>query len=222
MRDWADEQDAWDAEQRRAHMATVGDVERIALEIAGDNDDRVLRLVAALDGRLREVESDADARILVLEERVDRLWREQYAVARDAIEAQDRVATLESRVAERASEIATENDDAAHRGIDALRADFEAMAERLLRAEAALVDAHRRLDVTAKRRAGDERDTRLLVERVASLERRLADIEERQDGGGDGGRLAETEDRVGRLAVQHAGLDQRLAEVEARQDGGRS
>lgn len=116
MRDWADEQDAWEAEQRRARVATVGDVREIALEIA------------------------------------------------------------------------TDNDDAAHRGIDALRADFEAMAERLLRAEAALVDAHRRLDVVAKRRAGDERDTRLLVERVASLERRLADIEERQDGGEDGGR----------------------------------
>jgi len=114
--DWQVEQDAWEVEERSERPATIGDVERIALEIAGDNDD------------------------------------------------------------------------AAHRGIDALRADFEAMAERLLRAEAALVDAHRRLDVVAKRRAGDERDTRLLVERVASLERRLADIEERQDGREDGGR----------------------------------
>ena len=106
MRDWAVEQDAWEAEKRRARVATIGDVERVALEIA------------------------------------------------------------------------TDNDDAAHRGIDLLRADFEAMAERLLRAEAALVDAHRRLDVTAKRRAGDERDTRLLVERVDALESRLAEVEE--------------------------------------------
>ena len=140
MRDWQVEQDAFAEEQRRAHMATVGDVERIALEIAGDNDDRILRLVAALDGRLREVESERHS--------VARLWET----------------------------------------VDRLRADFGAMAERLLRAEAALVDAHRRLDVVAKRRAGDERDTRLLVERVASLERRLADIEERQDGREDGGR----------------------------------
>ena len=111
VRDWAVEQDAWEAEKGRARVATIGDVERVALEIA------------------------------------------------------------------------TDNDEAAIRGIEALRADFGEMAERLLRAEAALVDAHRRLDVTAKRRAGDERDTRLLVERVASLERRLADVEERQDGG---------------------------------------
>ena len=106
MRDWAVEQDAWEAEKRRARVATIGDVERVALEIA------------------------------------------------------------------------TDNDDAAHRGIDALRADVEAMAERLLRAEAALVDAHRRLDVVAKRRAGDERDTRLLVERVDAMESRLAEVEE--------------------------------------------
>ena len=106
MRDWAVEQDAFAEEQRRAHMATIGDVERVALEIAADNDE------------------------------------------------------------------------AAHRGIDLLRADLGAMAERLLRAEAALVDAHRRLDVVAKRRAGDERDTRLLVERVDALESRLAEVEE--------------------------------------------
>ena len=106
MRDWAVEQDAWEAEKRRARVATIGDVQEIALEIA------------------------------------------------------------------------TDNDDAAHRGIDLLRADLGAMAERLLRAEAALVDAHRRLDVVAKRRAGDERDTRLLVERVDALESRLAEVEE--------------------------------------------
>ena len=34
MRDWADEQDAWEAEQQRARVATVGDVREIALEIA--------------------------------------------------------------------------------------------------------------------------------------------------------------------------------------------
>ena len=107
MRDWAVEQDAWEAEKRRARVATIGDVERVALEIA------------------------------------------------------------------------TDNDDAAHRGIDLLRADFEAMAERLLRAEAALVDAHRRLDVVAKRRAGDERDTRLLVERVEQVEREMAEVSAR-------------------------------------------
>ena len=92
----------------------------------------------------------------------------------DAEARRARVATLSD--VERASEIAAENVEAVHERI-------AAMAERLLRAEAALVDAHRRLDVVAKRRAGDERDTRLLVERVASLERRLADVEERQDGG---------------------------------------
>ena len=89
MRDWADEQDAWEAEKRRARVATIGDVREIALEVATDNDEALGRLVAALDGRLREIESERHS-VARLWETVDRL-RARFA------DLEDRVAELEGR-----------------------------------------------------------------------------------------------------------------------------
>lgn len=129
MTDWQVEQDAWEVEERSERPATIGDVDRIALEIAGDNDDRILRLVAALDGRLREVESERHS--------VARLWET----------------------------------------VDRLRADFGAMAERLLRAEAALVDAHRRQDGLGGRLPAAEREIGRLATRVAVLDEYLREAE---------------------------------------------
>jgi len=148
-RDWTDHADAWEAHVRDGEPATIGDVREIALEIAGDNDDSILRLVAALDGRLREIESERHS--------VARLWE----------------------------------------AVDRLRADFGAMADRLERAEAALVDAHRRQDGLGGRLPAAEREIGRLATRVAVLEEYLREAEawigeRRQE---DRARVAELEGR---------------------------
>ena len=129
MRDWAVEQDAWEAEKRRARVATIGDVERVALEIATDNDDAAHRGIDLLradfeamaerhkdvtEGRIARFGSDLARAMSVLSRVMDpEAWEQrsdlqlgvvandlEIVKVRSLVDHERRFAALEARVAE--------------------------------------------------------------------------------------------------------------------------